>query len=125
MKLSSNPRGMSHGLLFVVLLLLVSCTKEAACESNATGTLLFENTNTTATLQIFINEFGTIAVNAAGDLSVAPGESQSMDLPAGPQNVKARFTTAVCNGGRCQTSTSGLPEREVDLEACDALTLSY
>jgi hypothetical protein len=60
-----------------------------------------------------------------GDVSVAPGESETMDLPAGPQNVKARFTTVVCEGSRCQTSTSGLPEREVDLEACDALTLTY
>lgn len=109
----------------VFILATCSCSKEDACESNNTGTLTFVNSNRNGTLQVFINNFGTIAVNGPGDVSVPPGESVSVDLPAGPQNLKARLSFSSCSGNRCSVSTSGLPERDVDLSACERSNVSY
>lgn len=111
--------------LLANIFILSSCTSEDACESNNTGTFIFQNTSSTATLQVFINEFGTISANGLGDVNVPPGESESIDLPAGQQNLKARYMTSSCSNGRCQISTSGLPERDVDLNSCEQSTITY
>ncbi len=101
-----------------------SCSGEDACSDNNTGTLVFENTNSNATLQISLNqEFGS--VNGPGDLSVAPGETQSISSPAGPQTVYARFSQSICVNGRCSISVTGLDTRATDLDTCESATLAY
>lgn len=112
-------------MLFLLLFLLLSCSKEEECESNNTGELTFQNTNEMGSLQVYINEFGRIAANGQGDVSIPPGESRTIELPPGPQNLKAILIVSTCNGGSCFVSTTGRPEREVDLASCEELSIIY
>ncbi len=121
-----SVKTISTSLAFIMITVLsVSCSKQESCEVGNMGTLTFRNTNSTATLQVFINEFGRISVNGPGDVSVPPGETISIDLLAGPQNLKARFTVSSCSGGKCSISNTTLPERDVDLGSCQTSNVAY
>ena len=109
-----------------LLFAFASCSKdELDCIKNNTGTIIVENSRNNGSVQVYFNETGTISVNGSGDLSILPGEKQSIQLPAGQHNVKARLIISSCNGGRCSVSSSGLPEKDVDLNSCQDLNLIY
>lgn len=110
-------------LFLAISLMGVSCSEDG-CEENITGTIVFENTDTEATLQISINSPFT-SVNGPGDLSVPPGESSSYTAPAGPLVIYARKTASVCNGSRCSLTVSPEPNRETDLASCERVQLVY
>ena len=114
-------------VLFIALIATVtmSCEDTPDCEMQNTGNLIIENTSRNSTLQLFINENGAISINGPGDVSIPAGERQSISLPAGLHNIKARLRYSSCSGSRCSISTKGLPEREVDLDACEDKNLIY
>lgn len=112
--------------LLVILFMLSSCSDDTPeCEMSNTGTIIIENTRSKGTVQVFFNKTGTIAINGPGNLNIPSGEKASIELPAGQHNVKARLSISSCSGNRCQISTSGLPEKNVDLSSCDDFNLSY
>ena len=113
------------GILFITCLIYSCSEEEEACQAANLGTLTFQNTNTEGTLIVFINEFGSISVNGPGDVSVPPEDSVTIDIPAGPQNLKARLRESTCVGSRCAIRTTTLPERDVELTACQTSTISY
>jgi len=113
-------------LLFVlgITAFSYSCEKTNSCEMDNTGTIIVENTHHSGRLQVHFNK-SKVSVNGAGDLSIGPGEMESMDLPAGQHNVKAVLIISTCNNGRCSVSSSGKPEKNVDLAACEKKNLVY
>jgi len=107
-----------------ILLMAFSCDKTPTCEMDNTGTFIIENTSRTGTLYVFINERRP-SINGPGDLQVAPGEKGKIAVPAGQHNIKASIRVTRCNNGRCGTTSSGQPERTVDLFACEDKNLVY
>ncbi|WP_276391528.1 hypothetical protein [Eudoraea chungangensis] len=118
---------LSKVVILVLLIIAISCSKDnEACEDNNTGILNAENSRSTATVFIILNETGQISLNDAS-LNIPPNESASITLPAGQHSLKALLVISVCseNGMRCSNSISELPERTVELDACQELSLVY
>jgi hypothetical protein len=113
-------------MLITVLLCATSCAKEIpSCEETNIGTIIVENSRTKGVVKIYFNETDRIPINGSGDLNIPPGEKANMSLPAGLHNVKAILSITECTGGRCHTTTSGLPEKNTDLASCEDLNLIY
>lgn len=116
--------------LFLIMLiactaLSISCEEEmAACELENTGELVVENTSPTATLHLFFNN-SRPSINGSGDLVVEAGAVGMAALPAGQHNIKAAKRVTSCNGGRCSTTSSGQPEKNITLRSCEAFNLVY
>lgn len=119
--------GLSKVVILFLLIIPVSCSKDnEACEDNNTGILNAENSRSTGAVFIILNETGQISLNDAS-LSIPPNESASITLPAGQHSLRALLVISVCseNGMRCSNNTSELPERTVDLDACQEINLVY
>lgn len=115
----------SKGLIILfVSMMSISCSEKASeCELKNTGTILVTNNRNNGFVEVFFNETNLIPSNR--DLSVGPGETQSIQLPAGQHNVQAYLTISTCSAGRCQVSNSALDEKDVDLSACEEKNLIY
>ncbi|MEO2052972.1 MAG: hypothetical protein ABGX00_14540 [Allomuricauda sp.] len=111
-----------HSLLLI--LLLGSCSKTDACEESNTGALIIQNTRTTGVLKIFFDN-EPISGNVPGDLNIQPGETAKSDQLAGQRIIYALLDLSTCVDNRCTVRNEALPERTVDLGACEESNLSY
>ncbi|MDT0607656.1 hypothetical protein [Croceitalea rosinachiae] len=116
-------------IFYVVVLLSVlfagtSCEKTEACEEANSGTITLQNLGTEGNVHLYINPV-RIGSNTPGDLSVAPGETKSIDLAAGVPNILVRRITSSCVGDRCQIRSTTLEERTLDISACETINMAY
>ena len=89
-----------------------------ACELQNTGTFVVENGHPEGSLEVHFNK-ARVAGNSQGDLSLEPGESGSMQLPAGSHKVVAILIISPCTGDRCQVQSSSQNNSQEDLSACE------
>ncbi|WP_420322098.1 hypothetical protein [Flagellimonas sp.] len=111
-------------IALLIFLFTSSCSKTEACEDSNTGTLIIENSRSTGVVKIFFNQ-EPISGNVSGDLNIKPGEKASGDKLAGQIIIYALLDTSTCSGSQCIIRNETLPERTVDLTACQELNLVY
>lgn len=109
---------------FLIFLLVSSCSKTEACEDSNIGTVIIENSRSIGVLKIFFNQ-EPISGNVPGDLNIQPGEKANKDELARQIIVYALLDTSTCSGSQCIIRNETLPERTVDLTACQDLNLVY
>lgn len=111
-------------MILFLLTLSTSCESNEACEDNNIGTIALQNNRTEGNLQLYINPV-RIGSNTPGDLSVPPGETKSIDIPAGSPNILVRLLVTTCSGERCAVRSTQLDERPVDVSSCEVVNLAY
>ena len=109
-------------VLLLVMALFTSCENTEACEEANSGTLILENKRSNGQIRLYVNPVN-IGINTPGDLNVAPGGKDRLEVMADVHNIVVRLYEKACPD--CRVQITVLDAKSIDVSTCEKLNLAY